>query len=1729
MDQQSLTIALLQHNSVIDCVVTQSPEQASEFTAYLVLRGKLDVQALDAHLSASLGCSTGVSFIPVSRLPLTSEGTADLAVLDRLKETRQVATGWDAQLNAHGDIQRAAVVLEGLDVDLPVLHLSDLLPDWHQVQQNLLPQTSGNAANLSSLAATDQGKAAIATGPTLALEDDAPTTLAAALERTARRTPAHGVTYIHRDGTDRFQTYPELLSEAAQILTGLQDLQLSPQAKLIFQFDDNADYIPAFWGCMLGGFVPVPVAIAPAYEPGNAVVEKLLNAWRHLECPIVFTNENVASQLRLLLEQLQLDNMRIVTIEALRPCAPATQWHRSQPDDLAVLLFTSGSTGTPKGVMLRHNNILSNVAASAQVNNFGQNDTSLNWLRLDHVGSLVRCSIRDIYVGSHQIHAPAELVLENPLQLLDWMDHYRVTFAWAPNFALGLINNQASEMYHKHWDFSQLRSMLSVAEAIVPNTARIFTQLLAPYGFRADMMHAAWGMSETCAAVTFSHNYLAQLPDDSYPYVEVGAPTAGFQMRIVDNHDRLVVEGVVGRLQIKGPMILSSYYQNPELNATVFTGDGWFKTGDLGYIKQSRLTVTGREKDIIIINGLNHFSPEIEAIIEAVDGVQPSYTAACGLRQPGQDTDQLLIFFAPQDSTPDGLKALLQTIQSTIVRKLGIQASYLLPVEPETIPKTSIGKIQRLKLKKRFEAGEFAQRVKEIDVLLETNNTVPDWFYQPVWQRYEVMQQQPLKAASRVLVFLDQLGLGQALVEWLTAQGHQCVGVLPGDKFAKADGDQPGQCDRYHIDPTNKEHYQQLIATAYPAQLPNCILFLWQYQAAAPSMQSLAELEFAQHHGIYALLYLAQVLHHHAASSQSTVRLQVVASHSQIINDQDVPLDYAQGPVFGLIKTLPKELPWLDCRHLDLSPETGLHGNVAAVLNELQLLQLEPEVAYRGGHRFVARIRPLNFSTQAVHPLPFKADKFYLITGGLGGVGLEIAHYLLQHHQAKLVLIGRQSLERSQSPTVASRKQQFESLQTLGGQVAYAIADVCDQNRLGELVQHYTDQWQTPLGGIIHLAGAAPERLLINETVDSLASTLRAKVSGTWVLHQLIKDEPDSLFLSVSSVISLFGGATVGAYAASNTFLNQFEKYAQRQGYTQHYCFRSSTWSQIGVNQGYQGQDARQAQGQIAMSAQAGLQSLLVGLRFHQSDLIFGLDRQKPAVQTICLGPVQWMQQPVAYLETCLNLTALESLKPSQLWDHAFRIEQIEQMPIDSEGQVDRHQLQALINRRHSQSQLQTPTEETLATIWKEVLGVSTIARQDNFFELGGTSVLAARLFIQIEQSLNIALPLATLFQAPTVAQLAQRLDQDNHDPNLWSSLVPIRSQGDQPPLFLVHAGFGDVVGFESLVRHLERERPVYALRPPDLSGQHEPLATIEAMAAHYVSEIQQHYPQGPYLLGGQCTGGTVAFEMAQQLMSQGYAVEFLGLLDTSYPVYKNYLKPRLFYYEHPPQFKRSKIDIWFYISAVLYRLRPVYFKLYNKLSYHLGKLKQQTLAENLTYIRGYIVAAGALVSKKLAKRGSQPLHSSKHVNHSHDPSVASLSSEKQSSQSHPQSHQGAQQSSLDAVAMRKSYIDERFFESFLRAQQSYTPKPYSGQVDFFLSTHNTYVAMARPYHLESFKHDVPVGPETRLIFGWDEVADNFQVHPFESRHEDMVSEPYVQLLAEKINHCLKALDVSDA
>jgi phthiocerol/phenolphthiocerol synthesis type-I polyketide synthase E len=189
-------------------------------------------------------------------------------------------------------------------------------------------------------------------------------------------------------------------------------------------------------------------------------------------------------------------------------------------------------------------------------------------------------------------------------------------------------------------------------------------------------------------------------------------------------------------------------------------------------------------------------------------------------------------------------------------------------------------------------------------------------------------------------------------------------------------------------------------------------------------------------------------------------------------------------------------------------------------------------------------------------------------------------------------------------------------------------------------------------------------------------------------------------------------------------------------------------------------------------------------------------------------------------------------------------------------------------------------TTKQLTQIWQEILGIDSISPDQNYFDLGGDSSLAVHMFAQIEKIFGVKLPLATLFEAPTIEELAQILRRDE-SPAGWSSLVEIQSSGSRPPFFCIHGAGGTVLIYRELAQRLGSDQPFYGLQAIGLDASCDPLTRIEDMAALYTKEIRRKQPHGPYYIGGYCMGGTVAFEVAQQIRAQGEQVALLALFDT--------------------------------------------------------------------------------------------------------------------------------------------------------------------------------------------------------------------------------------------------------
>ncbi|MDJ0591875.1 MAG: SDR family NAD(P)-dependent oxidoreductase [Pleurocapsa sp. MO_226.B13] len=532
-------------------------------------------------------------------------------------------------------------------------------------------------------------------------------TLPEMLERAAKCST--GIIFIDEENSELFQSYENLLLEASCILRGLRQHGLQSQDRVILQLQPRY-FFASLWACFLGGFIPIPLGV-------DLTSSKLDRVWQMCDRPLVII-ERVKIRDKFALTRGGKKDFEVAEVEELLNHPPDNNYHRGNLDDLALLLFTSGSTGKPKGVMLSARNLIASVYGMAKVNKLSQEDITLNWMPVEHVASLVMFHLTEVYLECQQIQVKSELILQNPLLWLDLIDKYRVNATWSPNFAYNLVNEKLDDPVTQHdWDLSCLRWMGNGAEAVVGKTTGRFLELLAPYGLSPTVVSPGYGMSETTSGISHSNDFYRNMNRE---FVSVGTPIPGISLRIVDEENQVVPEGTTGLLQVQGETVTAGYLKQPELNQEIFTPDGWFKTGDLGFLVAGRLTITGRQKEVIVINGVNYYNHDLETVVETIPGVTISFTAACGVKD-SQQQEQIAIFFNTEEQG-DKLRELINTIRRNIFTQIGVSPAYILPVTKETIPKTAIGKIMRSQLVQRFNAGEFNSLVEEVEQLFNRRN-----------------------------------------------------------------------------------------------------------------------------------------------------------------------------------------------------------------------------------------------------------------------------------------------------------------------------------------------------------------------------------------------------------------------------------------------------------------------------------------------------------------------------------------------------------------------------------------------------------------------------------------------------------------------------------------------------------------------------------------------------------------------------------------------------------------------------------------------------------------------------------------------------------------------------------------------------------------------------------------------------------------------------------------------
>jgi amino acid adenylation domain-containing protein len=1330
--------------------------------------GLAGTAALPPHLRPEL-------LVPVHALPLTPRGRVDEAALQRLCVLdEEYARQWEAHLRQQPGMGEVVVAVSPLREPPSSLHLSEVLPGVRAESPArpapATPRVAATPVQDSSLVAM-----AFSDGGPLSTPEDAPRTLVEALVRTAAMPGERGITFIGPEGVPNRHRYAELLHEARCVLTGLRAQGLRPGARVLLQLESHWELCTAFWACVLGGFTPAIIAVAPAYEPHNVVAGKLRAAWELLGHPPLLTSARLAPSLRAFWERLSLEAARLVVIEELRSPLPAEQLHPARPDEVAFLQLSSGSTGMPKCIQETHEAVIHHFHMDAHVHGLTPEDASFNWLPFDHIAPLLNCHLCAIYLGFDQLHAPTEWILADPLRWLDVMETHRVTYSWAPNFAFKLVSDALRRAPHRSWNLGRLAHLVNAGEQVSGPVVRDFLRLVAPFGVQPHVLHPAFGMAELCTGVTYQTRFelengvhrvaksslggqLEMKPfEDAFTltFVELGPPSPGVQLRIVDADNRLLPEGFIGRLQVRGRVVTPGYLHNETANREAFVGDGWFNTGDSGFLLDGRLTLTGREKELIIVRGAHLYCHEIEDLVCTLEGVEPTHAGVCGVDAASLGTEGFAIFFTPRRMELEECSRLVTAIRARVTATLGVTPTFVVPVPREEFPRTTSGKIQRGALKQALASGRFARTLEALDLHQGNANTLPHWFYRRVWRPREAVARAPAPEGT-YLLFLDAQGLGARLCEALRVAGRRCVTVEPGTEFIREGP------DAFRLPPGEPGAYQRVLATLAGEGSPLAqVLHLWTFEGHPP--ESPTE---ARERGVFSLLLLSQALARGHAGPHP-LRLQVVSSHAQPTTPGE-EVDCEKALLLGLLQSIPQEVPWLDARHLDL-PRALPEENVPIVLRELAVLQRDREVAWRDGRRLVPRLERVESSALGKRRPPFEAGGVYLLSGGLGSLAVELSRRLLEHYQARLLLVGRTPLD---APHAQERHEALRELVALaarcGGEVSYAAVDICEPQALEELVSRSEARWGRPLDGVLHLAGVLEERVLAEETLEHFTEVLRPKVEGTRALERLLSGRTGAFFVGFSSVNGVFGGFSVSAYASANRFLEHFTLARRGAEGSRHFCFSWSQWERSGRELSEAEVRLANARGYQTLSSGRGWTSLLVGLGHEPGHLLIGLDARSPFIRVRMEGGAPQAQQLCAFFTHPSEETFVSEAPPLDVRDRFGTAvpnplrHRVEHLPRTATGAVDREALGALdAGPRRAVAErvpLRDDVERKVAALWREALGVEEIGALDNFFELGGHSLLLAQLHARLERDFGRAVPVLELFRHPTVRALSAYL-----------------------------------------------------------------------------------------------------------------------------------------------------------------------------------------------------------------------------------------------------------------------------------------------------------------------------------------------------------------------------------
>ena len=577
-----------------------------------------------------------------------------------------------------------------------------------------------------------------------------PQTLVEALDR--NQDTSKKITYINGQDNERELSYPALKQRALGLLHHFQQKGASEGDELIIHLADNEQFIDAFWACQYGGIIAVPLAIGTS----DGHRQKVFNVFEKLETPYLATSRKALQRLKVYAEEhgkediyqaiekksIRLD--RIESIETLGLCAEI------KPEQTAFIQFSSGSTGDPKGVVLTHKNLVTNLHGIIECSAFDDSDSFFGWMPLTHDMGIIGFHLTPLFVNIDQYIMPTELFVRRPNLWLEKISEKKTTIIASPNFGYKHVLKRFKAENQEGLDLSAVRLIFNGAEPISADLCREFNAKMKPFGLADTAMFTVYGLAEACLVVSFpklaqalssvhmirsslSENVAADIVsvanDKSVELVRLGYPITGTELKIVNASGQTLEPNIVGRVLIKGDNVTAGYYHEPALNEQVIDSNGWLDTGDQGLINEGQLVLTGRTKDLIIVNGQNYYAPDLESVCEQVEGIELGKVVVCGVLNPREAVDELIVFVLYRGEL-DMFLPMSIDVRRQLSEQSGLDVAHVLPIKK--VPKTTSGKVQRFSLAEQFLSGEFDITMANLKALVEDDSEAPSAAGSPI-------------------------------------------------------------------------------------------------------------------------------------------------------------------------------------------------------------------------------------------------------------------------------------------------------------------------------------------------------------------------------------------------------------------------------------------------------------------------------------------------------------------------------------------------------------------------------------------------------------------------------------------------------------------------------------------------------------------------------------------------------------------------------------------------------------------------------------------------------------------------------------------------------------------------------------------------------------------------------------------------------------------------------------